>query len=448
MSANIAKAAFRGARLVDFTGKHEGFQQMKHFGEQFIDLVRQNKDGCRAVVIIDNGFGGRYTTPLLARDHINLSGDNPLVGPNNPLGERFPIVQGVYFTDCLKGASTGVVAGLKEGVKPTGEEQQTLKELGIDVCSYNLVPAMLIAAHAGWKVLGIILPEGASLSAAQIEEIRELTKKEEHKPKSVPEAIRFLENLSPEAPSAAVILGSGVNVLENLDGVQSVSYADVFGISPGVLGHSGTLSLGRCSGRLVAVLRGRFHCYEGHDWDVVTLPTRVLIEWGVKQLFVTNAAGGINQTFSVGDLMLITGFRDHLSMSRRQSGLVSVLRTEPVSCHNSLTDKLVKVAVRLHHEDPDFTPLQAGVYSGLLGPNFETMAEIELLKFLKSDAVGMSTVPELLTCKGTGTVAAALSVITNVWKPEEAVGGHEEVLCAARQASRRLDQLFRKTLAE
>ncbi len=176
MSGNNMNASFfKGARLVDFTGKQSGFIQMKRFDREFIDLVRKTTDGSKSVVVLDTGFGGRYAGPLVARDHINLTGDNPLVGPNHPIGQRFPIIQGVYFTCCIKGANKGVVAGLKEGVKPTSDDAQILRAIGVDICSYNLVPSMLVAAHAGWKVLGIVLPEGTSLSTSQIQEINELT---------------------------------------------------------------------------------------------------------------------------------------------------------------------------------------------------------------------------------------------------------------------------------
>jgi hypothetical protein len=177
MSGHDMKALFKGAKLVDFTGKQAGFVHMKKFDQEFIDLLRNCKDGTKAVVVIDHGFGGRYDSPVVVRDHVNLSGNNPLVGPNNPIGERFPIVQGIYFDDCLREANRGVVAGLKEGVKPTIEEQQALREIGADICAYNMVPSMLVAAHAGWKVLGIVLPENGSLSASQIDELKALTGK-------------------------------------------------------------------------------------------------------------------------------------------------------------------------------------------------------------------------------------------------------------------------------
>lgn len=175
MSTEEMNACFKGAKLVDFTEQHSGFQHMKRFGKEFVDLVRECKDGKKSIVVLDSGFGGRFASPLVTRDHINLSGDNPLTGPNNPLGPRFPVVQDIYFSDCLTEWRKGVVAGLKEGVKPTNDEQTILRDIGADVCSYNLVPAMLVAAHAGWKVLGIIVPEGMALSPGQIQEINLLT---------------------------------------------------------------------------------------------------------------------------------------------------------------------------------------------------------------------------------------------------------------------------------
>ena len=108
--------------------------------------------------------------------------------------------------------------------------------------------------------------------------------------RSVTDAVNFLRQASPEVPKAAVILGSGVKVLDDLDQEKHLSYDQVFGMSPGVAGHAGTLGLGKVAGKLTVVLRGRFHLYEGYDWDLVTLPARVLIEWGVPHLYLTNAA--------------------------------------------------------------------------------------------------------------------------------------------------------------
>lgn len=264
--------------------------------------------------------------------------------------------------------------------------------------------------------------------------------------KPVDQAVDFLRKSCPETPSAAVVLGSGVKVLEQLDGEISFPYQDVFGMSPGVAGHAGSLSFGYLGKAPVVVLRGRFHAYEGHDWDVVTLVTRVMIEWGVPRLYLTNAAGGLNRSFQVGDLMVLTGYRDHLNPKWRETGLLPALMADSTACENEASKQLISIGEKLAGADKMFRPLQKGVYAGLLGPAYETMAEVEMLRRLNVDAVGMSTIPELQTAQGTKTTACAVSVVTNVWT-DEPIGGHEEVLEAAKEASERLDKLFRAVIA-
>ncbi|MFA6211850.1 MAG: purine-nucleoside phosphorylase [Candidatus Obscuribacterales bacterium] len=271
-------------------------------------------------------------------------------------------------------------------------------------------------------------------------------------PRTASEAVSALKKLSTEVPVAAVVLGSGVSVLDKLVDAAVLPYQDLFGMAPGVVGHSGTLTVGRVEedGPLVAVLRGRFHLYEGYDWSTVTLATRAIVEWGVPNLLLTNAAGGLNLDYSVGDLMVLTGYRDHLNPELKATGLLPAIAKPATDCRNKLSEKLVSVGETLDITLPqaEVRPLQQGVYAGLLGPTYETMAEIDMLRKLKADAVGMSTVPEMLCCDGTNTTAAAVSVITNVWRPEEAMGGHEEVLEASKNASKRLDKLFKAVLAE
>ena len=271
-------------------------------------------------------------------------------------------------------------------------------------------------------------------------------------PRTASEAVAALKKLSSEVPVAAVVLGSGVSVLDRLIDSNVLPYQDLFGMAPGVAGHSGTLTVGRAvaGGPLVAVLRGRFHLYEGYDWPTVTLATRAIVEWGVPNLLLTNAAGGLNLDYSVGDLMVLTGYRDHLSPELKDTGLLPAIAKPTTDCRNQLSQKLINVGEALDITTPaaELRPLRQGVYAGLLGPTYETMAEIEMLRKLKADAVGMSTVPEMLCCDGSKTTACAVSVITNVWRPEEAMGGHEEVLEASKNASKRLDKLFRAVLAE
>lgn len=173
MANSDAKKMFNGACLVDYTGSVPGAAKMAGFGPDFIKLIRSGDCKQKAVVVIDRGFGSKTDEVLVAADHVNLSGDNPLVGPNDPLGQRFPIVQGIYFNP-LEGWPQAVVAGLKNGAKPDSEEARALEEIGVGVCAYNLVPSMLIAAHAGWKVLGVIVPENGALSESQLTQITNL----------------------------------------------------------------------------------------------------------------------------------------------------------------------------------------------------------------------------------------------------------------------------------
>lgn len=174
MSENGMKGEFKNAKLIDYTGSHKGFQHLKKFGQEFVDLVRNCKDGSKAVVVIDRAIGGNIKAPLLVKDHINLSGDNPLVGPNNPIGQRFPVVQGIYYSELPRGISEGIIAGLAPEVVPSSADEKHLKEIGVAASSYNMVSSMLIAAHAGWKVLGIVLPENQALTDDQQKQIHDL----------------------------------------------------------------------------------------------------------------------------------------------------------------------------------------------------------------------------------------------------------------------------------
>lgn len=153
-----SRVSFKESRRIDFTGNVSGAEHFESFGEGVISLVRNN-----VLVVIDRGFGFENPVPHIVTDHLNLTGSNPLVGPNHPAGERFPGVNDIYVTDQFPGLPRGVAAGLKPGVVPTEDELKLIKQLGADFCCYNLVPTMLVAAHLRWKVLGIVVPEGVVL---------------------------------------------------------------------------------------------------------------------------------------------------------------------------------------------------------------------------------------------------------------------------------------------
>jgi len=170
----------RHARRLDFTGGIADFDQFKEFGQPVMDLLR-SEGRSPLVIVVDTGYGfsGGNVQPHIVLDHLNLSGDNPLVGPNNPIGQRFPVVNDIYIAaaDTVDQEETwsighplgklrnGVAAGVRQGQKLSEEELKTCHELGSHFYCYNLVPTMIVAAHAGLKVLGLIVPEGQPLDA-------------------------------------------------------------------------------------------------------------------------------------------------------------------------------------------------------------------------------------------------------------------------------------------
>jgi len=149
---------------IDFTASKLGLTEHDGLGPEVARQVRTNTQG-KTLVIVDHGFGLPAKAVHVVRDHLNLTGSNPLMGPNNPCGERFPRVTDVYVTDCGRELPQVVTAGVKPGVVPDAEDQAAIKAVGADCWSYNLVPTMIIAAHAGLKVIGILVPEGMNVDA-------------------------------------------------------------------------------------------------------------------------------------------------------------------------------------------------------------------------------------------------------------------------------------------
>jgi hypothetical protein len=174
------KVKLRYAKRIDFTGDLKDFDQFEKFGQPVVDLLR-SESRSPVVIIIDRGYGfaNGHSEPHLVVDHLNLTGDNPLVGPNNPIGQRFPIVNDIYLSaaDTMDQEETwaignplgklrnGIVAGVKQGLVLDEAALATCHKLGAGLYCYNLVPAMIVAAHAGLKVLGLVVPEGGKLES-------------------------------------------------------------------------------------------------------------------------------------------------------------------------------------------------------------------------------------------------------------------------------------------
>jgi purine-nucleoside phosphorylase len=220
-------------------------------------------------------------------------------------------------------------------------------------------------------------------------------------------------HLGDTKPVAGIILGSGLGGLAaRIADPVAVPFADVPGFpSATVVGHAGKLIGGTLAGRPVVALAGRFHMYEGHDAALAGFPVRVLHALGARVLFVSNAAGGVRRTFRAGDLMLI---RDHLNLMFRNP-LAGALEPGDERFPDMSAPYDDELAQQLReHASALGIALQEGVYGGLLGPAYETPSEVRMLDTLGADAVGMSTVPEVIVARAVGMRVAGISCITNL----------------------------------
>jgi purine-nucleoside phosphorylase len=255
-------------------------------------------------------------------------------------------------------------------------------------------------------------------------------------------AARFLrEWLGTRRPAVALILGSGLGaVADSLVGPRRRRYEEIPGFpAAAVAGHVGELVVGRLGGREVLCQSGRFHGYEGHRPDIVALPIRAFADVGVRTLIVMNAAGGIRRTFRPGTLMLIT---DQVNLTFRNPliGPVRIGEERFPDMSDPYASELRRLARSVALEER--IPLEEGVYAGVQGPSYETVAEIGMLGRIGADAVGMSTVLEVVAARARGIRCLGLSKITNL-----AAGltrgplSHQEVMQAAETGSDELRRL-------
>ncbi len=234
-------------------------------------------------------------------------------------------------------------------------------------------------------------------------------------------------------PTLAMVLGSGFqHALAHLDVALEIPYGQLPGfMSVGISGHAGKLVIGTFGKTPVLVLKGRTHFYEGHEMERITFPIRVLAEFGIRSLLLTNAAGGINRKFKAGDFMLL---EDHINFMGTNPlrgpaipGLprfVDMTRVYEPRLNGFLTKAAKQAKLRLH----------SGVYLATLGPSYETPAEIRAFGRLGADAVGMSTVPEAIVARQCGLSVAAVSCITNLAAGRNSGElSHQEVLAIGEQ---------------
>jgi purine-nucleoside phosphorylase len=215
------------------------------------------------------------------------------------------------------------------------------------------------------------------------------------------------------APVAGIILGSGLGGLaERIDGATRIPFHEVPGFPRAtVVGHAGALLVGRLAGRDVVALAGRFHLYEGHPPQLAGFPVRVLHALGARTLVVSNAAGGVRRTMRPGDLMRI---EDHVNLMGLNP-LVGPVEPGETRFPDMSEPYDHALGALLHDVAREIgVPLSDGVYAGLLGPTYETPAEVRMLERLGADAVGMSTVPEVIVARALGVRVVGVSCITNM----------------------------------
>jgi purine-nucleoside phosphorylase len=266
--------------------------------------------------------------------------------------------------------------------------------------------------------------------------------------KQINEAVDFIKSKYKHQPSVGIVLGSGLGSFTGeIDIECEIPYAEIphFPVST-VEGHSGKLIFGNLSGKKVVAMAGRFHFYEGYSSQEVVFPIRVFKFLGIETLFLSNAAGGTNIDYKVGDLMII---KDHISFfcpnpligkNHKTLGPRFPDMSEPYKIE--LIDKAKEIARENNIE------IKEGVYIAVTGPTFETRAEYKMINIIGGDAVGMSTVPEVITAVHMGLPVFAISVITDVGiREEENTITHEEVLQAAKEAEPKLTLIFKQLVA-
>ncbi len=265
----------------------------------------------------------------------------------------------------------------------------------------------------------------------------------------ISEAVKFVQSVYSTQPIAGIVLGSGLgSFVSEMQVEKEIPYSEIphFPVST-VEGHSGKLIFGTLSGKPVVAMAGRFHFYEGYSPSDVVFPIRVMKFLGIKTLLISNAAGGTNTSFKVGDLMIIT---DHVSLfannpligkNFNELGTRFPDMSEPYS--KQLVERAKKIGADAGYD------LKEGVYYGVTGPTFETRAEYRMLNILGADAVGMSTVQETIAAVHMGLTVFAMSVITDIGIREELnTITHAEVLEAAKSAEPKLTHIFKEIVAQ
>ncbi|QCX52823.1 purine-nucleoside phosphorylase [Elizabethkingia sp. JS20170427COW] len=251
----------------------------------------------------------------------------------------------------------------------------------------------------------------------------------------IKETAAFIQNIIQDTPDYAIVLGSGLGKLQDeVEALHTIEYSEIPNFpQTTVVGHGGKLIYGIIEGKKVLMMSGRFHYYEGYPMETVTFPFRVFHLLGIKNLILSNASGGVNPNFEVGDIMIL---KDHINMMPEhplRGKNIDELGPRFVDMSEPYNRAMIATAKRIAEEQQ--IKVHEGVYVGLQGPTFETPSEYGLVRYIGGDAVGMSTVPEVIVAKHMGMNCFCVSIITDLGGPEIAFSvSHEEVLNAANKA--------------
>lgn len=260
-------------------------------------------------------------------------------------------------------------------------------------------------------------------------------------------AKKAIEDFFGQAPDTAVVLGSGLgDFAEGLENKKICEYANIPHFhQTTVIGHKGRLIVGESSGKKIVAMQGRFHPYEGHNFQDVVFPIRLLGLWGVKNIILSNASGGINKEYKPGDLVII---KDHINLMG-QNPLVGEnfndlgTRFPDMShAYNPKLNEKVELAAKALNQK-----ITKGIYCAVLGPSYETPAEINMMRVMGADLVGMSTVPEVIAANHQGMKVAAISCVTNhAAGVADEVLSHDDVKLVANSVMKDFSALITKTL--
>ena len=261
-------------------------------------------------------------------------------------------------------------------------------------------------------------------------------------------SVRLQEDLEGRKPEVGIVLGSGLGRLADvIENPVVIPYRTLpgFPVSTAV-GHKGNFIAGQLGGKTVLAMQGRIHFYEGYGMDKVVLPIRIMIKLGIKTLFVSNAAGGTNLNFHVGDLMII---KDHINLLPNPLIGPNIEDFGPrfPDMTRPYDPALIKLAEEIAAEKE--IPLQKGVYVGGTGPSYETPAEYKYFRLIGGDAVGMSTIPEVIVARHAGIPVFGISVITNEAHDdyaEDYVNDGHDVVVAANAAADKMTLLISKMI--